>query len=158
MHEMSEATTHTMVGRTIAFCAMGITLYVGFICRDQGLSQHPHQPWQRYPAWVAQQWKSYIAQLELLAVLVARGKKAEVIRRGHGPWCIDNVAALMSLVRGSSGAPSLDKMAEVVHLGAFAREAEAYYEYVESKANWSDEISRGGTKGSLALRCGFEVS
>ena len=44
----------------------------------------------------------------------------------------------------------MDQLAKAIHLGAFALEAQAYYEYVESKANWSDEISRLGIKGRWA--------
>ena len=90
--------------------------------------------------------------------MVAMVELAGLIRRSQGLWCIDNVAELMSLVKGSSGTESLDGMAKVVHLGAFALEAVAYYEYVESKANWSDEISRMGTRGNWARRNGFAVS
>ena len=48
-------------------------------------------------------------------------------------------------------------MAKVVHVAAFALQASAYYEYVESKANWSDEISREGIQGLWAHRQGFHL-
>jgi hypothetical protein len=99
--------------------------------------------------------KTYIAQLELLAVFVAIVELAGLVRRSHGLWCIDNVAALMALVKGCSGVPSMDQMAKAIHLGAFSLEAQAYYEYVESKANWADEISREGMKGSWAAKNKF---
>ena len=72
-------------------------------------------------------------------------------------WRIDNIAALMALVKGSSRVFSLDQTAKAIHLGAFALESQAYYEYVESKANWSDEISRLGSKGHWAARNHFDV-
>ena len=101
--------------------------------------------------------KTYIAQLELLAVFVAIVELAGLVRRSHGLWCIDNVAALMALVKGCSGVPSMDQMAKAIHLGAFSLEAQAYYEYVESKANWADEISREGMKGSWAAKNKFST-
>ena len=82
---------------------------------------------------------------------------ASLIRHSHGLWCIDNVAALMALVKGTSGVQSLDQIAKAAHIGAFALESLAYYEYVESKANWSDEISRLGITGPWAHRNNFDV-
>ena len=79
------------------------------------------------------------------------------MRNSHGLWFIDNVAALMSLVKGTSSVVSLDQMAKVIHLGTFALRSQAYYEYVESKANWSDEISRLGHSGQWATQRGFRV-
>ena len=101
--------------------------------------------------------ETYITQLELLAVFVAMVELAGLIRHSHGLWCIDNVAALMALVKGTSVVPSLDQMTKATHLGAFALESQAYYEYVESKANWADEISRLGMEGPWANDRRFAV-
>ena len=101
--------------------------------------------------------KTYIAQLELMAVFVAVVELAESVRGSHGLWCIDNVAALMALVKGCSGVSSMDQMAKAIHLGTFALESQAYYEYVESKANWSDEISREGMNGRWAVENKFST-
>ena len=64
----------------------------------------------------------------------------------------------MALVKGSSGSASLDRMARVVHLACFALGTLPYFEYVESGANWSDEISRKGTTGRWAIANGFSVT
>ena len=77
---------------------------------------------------------------------------ASLIRHSHGLWFIDNVAALMALVKGSSKTQSLDQIAKATQLGGFALEIQSYYEYVESEANWSDEISRLGSKGPWATQ------
>ena len=63
----------------------------------------------------------------------------------------------MALVKGSSHSDSLDHMARIIHLAAFALEAPAYFEYVESSGNWADEISRCGLQGPWALRHGFQL-
>ena len=110
-------------------------------------------PAEAYVLWGDR--KTYIAQLELFAVYVVMLQIPSLIRGSHGLWCIDNIAALMALVNGTSGIRSLDQMAKAVHLGAFALQAQAYYEYVESKANWSDEISRLGLRGPWARKEGF---
>ena len=45
----------------------------------------------------------------------------------------------------------------LVHLACFAIRSVPYFEYVESKANWSDEISREGAQGTWAPRNAFPV-
>jgi hypothetical protein len=100
---------------------------------------------------------TYIAQLELLAVLVALTEVAGLIRGANSIWFIDNIAALMALVKGSSGSHSLDQMAKLVHLACFAIRSVPYFEYVESKANWADEISREGTQGNWAPCNAFSI-
>ena len=92
-----------------------------------------------------------------MAVLVAMVVAASYIRGTRGLWFVDNTAALMALVKGSSKEPSLDRMAKVVHLASFALGTNAYYEYVESHANWSDEISREGLEGAWAAANGFKL-
>ena len=62
-----------------------------------------------------------------------------------------------SLVKGSSGSHSLDQMAKLVHLACFAIRSVPYFEYIESKANWADEISRVGAHGNWAPRNALSV-
>ena len=100
---------------------------------------------------------TYIAQLELLAVLVALTEVAGLVRGANTIWFIDNVAALMALVKGSSGSHSLDQMAKLVYLACFATCSVPYFEYVESAANWADEISREGTQSNWAPSNAFSV-
>ena len=101
-------------------------------------------PVSLYSLWGTQE--TYIAQLELLAVLVALIEVAGLVRGANTIWFVDNIAALMALVRGSSNYRSLDQMAKLVHLACFAIRSVPYFEYVEAAANWSDEISRKGPK------------
>ena len=51
----------------------------------------------------------------------------------------------------------LDQMAKLVHLACFAIRAVPYFEYIESAANWADEISREGTQGNWAPSNAFSV-
>ena len=62
-------------------------------------------------------------QLELLMVLAALSVYREHFRARTGLWFLDNVAALMAVVRGRSDTPDLDQLAI---------------------SNWSDAISRLG--------------
>ena len=63
----------------------------------------------------------------------------------------------MALVKGSSGSNSFDPMAELVHLVCFASRSVPYFEYVGSKSNWADEISREGAQGIWAHLNAFSV-
>ena len=90
-------------------------------------------PGSLYSVWEAR--ATYIAQLELLAMLVALTELAGLVRGANTIWFVDNVTALMALVKGSSGCRSLDQMAKLVHLACFAIRAVPYFEYVESATN-----------------------
>ena len=101
--------------------------------------------------------ETYIAQLELLVVLCAMLEFPEHVRGSQGFWFVDNVAALMALVKGKSDKPSVDKMDQFVHLANFAFGSVPYFEYIESAANWSDEISKVGLKGHWAQQKCFRL-
>ena len=77
-------------------------------------------------------------------VLAGLAKWAAELRERRGVWFIDNVAALMALVRGRSDSSSLDNLARAIHTAIFALKAWIYFEWVPSESNWSDGISREG--------------
>ena len=55
---------------------------------------------------------------------------------------IDNTAALFALVKGGSGNADLDKMAKQVWRHLLNLQCPACFEYVETKSNWSEGLSR----------------
>ena len=63
----------------------------------------------------------------------------------------------MSLIRGRSDVSDLDTMARIVQCALFGLNCWAYFEWIESKSNWSDEISRIGARGQFARRRGFRI-
>ena len=67
-----------------------------------------------------------------------------LFRHRHGLWFLDNVAAVMTLVRGRSSNADLAKLGHLIHLALFALRAQGYWEYIQSKSNWADDISRLG--------------
>ena len=91
-------------------------------------------------------------------MLVAITEAAGAIRGASSVWFIDNVAALMTLVKGSSGSRSLNQIAKITHLACFAVRSVPYFEYVESKANWAGGLSRVGAQGNWASHNAFSVS
>ena len=86
----------------------------------------------------------HIAQLELSMVLYALTSPAAAFRGCRGVWYIDTVAALMALIRGRSDAPDLERLAPLIHIALFSLRAWVFWEWVPSKSNWSDSISRLG--------------
>lgn len=65
----------------------------------------------------------------------------EHFRGRRGIWFIDRIAALMALPRGRSRHEDLDNLARAVHAAMFSLQVGIYFEWVESKATWSDDIS-----------------
>ena len=84
-------------------------------------------------------------------VLYALTSRAAAFRGCRGVWYIDNVAALMALIRGRSDAPDLERLAHLIHIALFSLRAWVYWEWVPSKSNWSDSFSR---LGEADLECG----
>ena len=96
-----------------------------------------------------------IAQLELLQVLYALFSRPSSFRGRRGLWFIDNTAALMALIRGRSDNADLEYMSRLIHVTLFALKAWFFWEWIPSKANWSDEISRDGLQATWHKRHGF---
>ncbi|CAE7812806.1 unnamed protein product [Symbiodinium sp. CCMP2592] len=99
-------------------------------------------PASLYPLWGPGEKK--IAQLELSMVLYALVSRPSHFRSRRGVWYIDNTAALMSLIRGRSDNADLSRLAQLIHLCLFCFKTWVYWEWVPSKSNWSDSISREG--------------
>jgi hypothetical protein len=87
-----------------------------------------------------------ITQLEMLMIAHALVKRAGDFRGRRGFWFIDNVASLMCLIRGRIDAEDLEKISRFIHIALFACETILFWEYIPSKSNWADPISRLGAK------------
>jgi len=61
----------------------------------------------------------------------------------------------MALVGGTSDSASLDAMAQSVKMANFVLHASPYYDFVESAADWSDEISREGMREDWPVELRF---
>ena len=55
---------------------------------------------------------------------------------------LDNAVALGALIKGSSGAPLVDRAAMVAAVASASLRTRVWYEYIESESNWSDSASR----------------
>ena len=61
-------------------------------------------------------------------VLVGLVELAPVLRGTRGIFFIDNIAALMALVRGRSDSEDLDSMSRTIHSALFALRTWMYFE------------------------------
>ena len=50
----------------------------------------------------------------------------------------------MSLIRGRSKSPDLERLAQLIHVALFALRASFFFEDTPSKTNWADTVSRIG--------------
>ena len=98
-----------------------------------------------------------IAQLELLAVVQGLIAFSNILRNAHIVWFVDNVAALMALIKGRSDHDELDHMAQIAHSLLFHLHCFAFFEWVPSSSNWSDGVSRNGFRDPWLNRHGFSV-
>ena len=64
----------------------------------------------------------------------------------------------MALVRGKSDHRDLDFLAKLIHIVLYALRVWVYFEWIESKSNWSDGISREGAGDPWLARHSFDVS
>ena len=99
-----------------------------------------------------------IAQLELMIVLMTIGHAIVHFRGKPGIWWIDNIAALMAVVRGRSNNSELGQMAGAIHAILYSAKCPMFFEWVHSPDNWSDGISRQGIYDEWYQQHGFAVS
>ena len=63
-------------------------------------------------------------------VLYALTARPGAFRDRRGVWMIDNIAALMSLIRGRSDSPDLEHMSHMIHTILYALRCWMWWEYV----------------------------
>lgn len=95
-------------------------------------------PQALYSLWTPGDRK--IAQLELMMVLYGLLSRPSDFRHRRGIWFIDNVAALMCLIRGRSDNPDLERISNMIHIALFSLRCWCFWEWIPSKSNWSDSI------------------
>ena len=91
-------------------------------------------------------------------ILIAVLKLPDEMRGKRGIWFIDNTAALMALIRGRSNSADLDRLAGSIQAALFAIQIWMYFEWVKSKSNWADGISREALEDEWYQRHGFVSS
>ena len=91
----------------------------------------------------------------MLPLLLVR--EADRLKGRNVIWFVDNTNALFSVVKGNSGCAVLRKLVAQFWILSFRLGAMCWLEYVDSKANWSDGISRRFANDEFVIREGFQV-
>ena len=99
------------------------------------------------PQWVIDAWdirKKYINQGELIAGVVLPKAFADVIAGRDIIWFLDNTAAVAALIKAASPIEDNSSMALLAALAFMSAGARVWFEYVNTKQNPADALSRGG--------------
>eukprot|EP00971_Amphidinium_carterae_P075949 1500564-Amphidinium_carterae.1 len=75
-------------------------------------------------------------------VPIALLHEAAQFRGSRVVFFVDNSVALQSLVKGASNNVHLDRSVSVAHFLLAQLQVECWFEYIPSKSNWSDGLSR----------------
>ena len=68
--------------------------------------------------------------------------RSHMFRHRRVLWLLDNTSSLHALVKGTSGNTVQARTVALFHLLAYGLRCQVYFEYVQSKLNFSDDISR----------------
>ena len=82
----------------------------------------------------------------------------EAFRGRHVIWFVDNTAATAAFVKGASSNEDLERIVGLFWVLAFHLDCSVWFEWVDSKANWSDGISRLYEKDLLSKKLGFATA
>ena len=99
-----------------------------------------------------------IREAEAVAVLAACVLTPEFIRGRELVWFIDNVAALSSVIRGTSRAEDVGHIAACTQVAMLERSSSVWYERVDSDSNPADRLSRDGVHDKWTLEQGWHLT
>lgn len=86
--------------------------------------------------------KQPIASCECAMLPFVLLREGEALRDRDIIWMVDNTAALGGAVKGTSGEQTLEKLIGLFWILTYRFQCRVWLEYVDSKSNWSDGISR----------------
>ena len=98
------------------------------------------------------QRKTQIFAAETIVGLIVPLLCPELVRGRDVTWFIDNEAAVSSLIRGTSRSEDVGHIAAAAQLAMMAVGARVWYEWVDTKSNPSDGLSRGGLSDPWTLQ------
>ena len=102
-----------------------------------------------------QEGRQPIALCEAAMLPCALLAAPEVFRGRHVLLYVDNTSAMPAFVKGASGNPDLERIIVVFWILVFHIECTVWIEWVDSKANWADGISRLFGSDPVARELGF---
>ena len=95
---------------------------------------------------------------ESMATVVATWSLARHIRGLDMNWCIDNEGAAAAAIRGASTQGDVDHFVQVAHLLWMMLECRVWIEWIDSKSNPADGLSRLGLLDPWTQNQGWELS
>ena len=102
--------------------------------------------------------KQQIMALEAFAAVAAPWISPELFQGRDILWFIDNESAISSLVRGSSRPEDIDHIAAMATVQALRHSFRPWYEWIDSKSNPSDGLSRLGAEDPWTVAQGWHVT
>ena len=101
--------------------------------------------------------RQQISQCELFTAYTAVANEPEVFRNADVLWFIDNISAVMAIIKGASAKADLCAITVALH-ALFARlGARVWIEYVESASNPADGLSRDGVNDAWTVAQGWTL-
>jgi hypothetical protein len=94
------------------------------------------------PVWGKHAGDACIAECECAMVVLTIWYTRDSLRGRQIIWVVDNSASLFCLIKGVSNNPVLERLVAVFHFICHWFHMKVYFEYVDSKSNFSDGISR----------------
>ena len=95
--------------------------------------------------------------MECVAAVITIVFLVPLLAGRHVLWFCDNTRVLGSLVKGRSNDAVVHTLQLFLALFCFQLDITIWWEYVESDANWSDGVSRVGSKCPWAAAHNFSV-
>jgi hypothetical protein len=101
--------------------------------------------------------RQQISQAELFVPYTAMANEADEFAGADVIWFIDNMSAVMAIIKGASAKADLSAITVALH-AIFARlGVRVWIEYVESASNPSDGLSRAGLEDAWTLAQGWTL-
>ena len=102
--------------------------------------------------------KTQIFAAEAIVPLMVLLLSPELLARSDVVWFIDNEAAVSSLIRGTPRAEDVGHLAAAVHILCLKLEVRICFEWIDSKSNPADGLSRDGLRDEWACRQGWQTA
>ena len=157
INEVGASSRNTLIAYSDAEYTEGNPPRLGWVILDSRGSVHAAAT-LLLDARITALWKPRKQQIfpaESLAPSAALANHPQVFAHCDVRWFVDNESACSTLIRGASREEDVNGIAECTHLLAMRLNTRLWFEWVDSKANPSDGLSRQGLEcplfGSLAV-------
>ena len=103
------------------------------------------------------QREQQITALEAFAPIAALETSPEIFANSESLWFVDNEGAVSSLIRGAAKVEDIDLVAALTTVQAASLKSQIWYEWIDSKSNPADGLSRDGVEDEWTMKQGWEL-